>query len=93
MKVDMSLEESCFGTITVGERGQIVIPSDARKKLGINPGDKLIIGRHPVANGLVIFKIDSMRNFFRFMLDDLARLEHITDAVSEEASDKPSQEA
>ncbi len=32
-----------FGSVTVGERGQIVIPQKARKVFGINPGDQLLI--------------------------------------------------
>ncbi len=32
-----------FGIVTVGERGQIVIPKEARKTLNIKKGDKLII--------------------------------------------------
>lgn len=30
-------------TVTVGEKGQIVIPKQARDVFGINPGDTLII--------------------------------------------------
>ena len=32
-----------FGTAKVGERGQIVIPRDARALFGIRPGDTLLI--------------------------------------------------
>ena len=32
-----------FGTVQVGERGQIVIPKDARALFGIRPGDTLLI--------------------------------------------------
>jgi AbrB family looped-hinge helix DNA binding protein len=32
-----------FGSTTVGERGQIVLPADLRKKFKINAGDKLIV--------------------------------------------------
>ena len=32
-----------FGTVKVGERGQIVIPKDARALFGIWPGDTLLI--------------------------------------------------
>ena len=32
-----------FGTGKVGERGQIVIPKDARALFGIRPGDTLLI--------------------------------------------------
>ena len=32
-----------FGSVLVGERGQIVIPKEAREKFKINSGDKLLI--------------------------------------------------
>ncbi len=32
-----------FGLVTVGEKGQIVIPAKARKMFDINPGDSLVV--------------------------------------------------
>lgn len=32
-----------YGAVTVGERGQIVIPAQARKLYHIKPGDKLVV--------------------------------------------------
>lgn len=32
-----------FGTVKVGERGQIIIPKDARELFGIQAGDTLIV--------------------------------------------------
>ena len=32
-----------YGTVTVSERGQIVIPANARKDFGIHTGDKLLL--------------------------------------------------
>ena len=32
-----------FGTARVGERGQIVIPKEAREMFGIEPGDLLVL--------------------------------------------------
>ena len=36
-----------FGTVTVGQRGQVVIPMKARKALGIKQGDQLIVMAGP----------------------------------------------
>lgn len=35
--------KSFYGTVTVSERGQIVIPANARKDFGIHTGDKLLV--------------------------------------------------
>ena len=32
-----------YGSVTVSERGQIVIPTDARKDFNISAGDKLLV--------------------------------------------------
>ena len=37
-----SQKQKIFGTVTVGERGQIVIPAELRKKFKVKPGDRLV---------------------------------------------------
>jgi len=32
-----------YGSVTVGERGQLVIPAELRKALRIKPGDQLMV--------------------------------------------------
>ena len=39
----MSKGNRIFGTAKVGDRGQIVIPKEARRFFGISPGDTLLI--------------------------------------------------
>ena len=55
--------EAFYGSATVGERGQVVIPADARTQLGIHAGDKVLIMRHPHHKGLMVFKVDAVREF------------------------------
>lgn len=56
--------DQCFyGSVTVGERGQIVIPAEARAELGIQPGDKLLVMRDPVKPGLVVCSFGVMNEF------------------------------
>ena len=50
-----------FGTAKVGERGQIVIPKEAREFFGIDPGDTLLIlGK--TETGLIVTKPDTLTN-------------------------------
>ena len=52
-----------FGTTRVGERGQIVIPKDAREQYNINPGDTLIVIGDEERRGLAIVKADFLESF------------------------------
>ena len=47
-----------FGVVTVGDKGQIVIPAEARKIFSIKTGDKLVV-LGDEAQGLAIIKTDS----------------------------------
>ncbi|MGN1081225.1 MAG: helix-turn-helix domain-containing protein [Acutalibacteraceae bacterium] len=49
-----------FGTVTVNERGQIVIPKKAREIFKINPGDDLIILGDD-SRGIALIKADDLR--------------------------------
>ena len=50
-----------FGTAKVGDRGQIVIPKEAREFFGIEPGDTLLIlGRSET--GLIVSKPETLNN-------------------------------
>lgn len=72
---DFCLKDNFFGAATVGERGQIVIPAEARKKYGIETGDKILIMGAPHKKGLMLVKIDAMREFMMTLLSDLQHLE------------------
>ena len=64
----MNCNDSFYGSVTIGERGQIVIPAEARTELGLQPGDKLLVLKHPVYQGLMICKIESLQS----MLDGIS---------------------
>ena len=50
-----------FGTAKVGDRGQIVIPKEAREFFGIQPGDTLLIlGKNET--GLIVTKPETLHN-------------------------------
>ena len=60
-----------FGAVTVGERGQIVIPKQARELFGIEPGDTmLVLGDEE--QGLAVLKADDFMDrvaLLRTMID------------------------
>lgn len=37
------IKGKAYGAVTVGERGQLVIPAELRKSLNINSGDQLMV--------------------------------------------------
>ena len=53
-----------FGTVRVGERGQIVIPKRCREVFDIKPGDTLLI-LGDEAQGIGIMKQDRMMDFIK----------------------------
>lgn len=61
-----------FGLVTVGERGQIVIPKDAREVFSISPGDKLLV-LGDEKQGIAIVKADAFQSFASFILDSLKK--------------------
>jgi AbrB family looped-hinge helix DNA binding protein len=64
-KENASIDQLFYGSVTLGERGQIVIPVEARHELGMVAGDKLLIIRHPDGNGLMLFKLEHARQFLK----------------------------
>lgn len=47
-----------YGSVTVGERGQVVIPAQARRDHDITPGDKLIVLGNP--DGIALIGADRL---------------------------------
>jgi AbrB family looped-hinge helix DNA binding protein len=60
-----------YGTVKVGDRGQIVIPSEARKDFNIRPGDLLLVVSGRNRRGIAIVKADTMREFASKVLKGL----------------------
>ena len=56
----MKKGQHIFGTVKVGERGQIVIPKEAREIFDINAGDTLLV-LGDEEQGIAIVKADVMK--------------------------------
>ena len=56
-----------FGIVKVGEKGQIVIPREARKIFNINPGDSLLV-LGDEKQGIAIMKPEVLQEFANLIL-------------------------
>lgn len=56
MGMPASTNKKLYGTATVGSKGQVVIPAEAREELGIEPGDRLYVLGAMHAGGIVLLK-------------------------------------
>jgi AbrB family looped-hinge helix DNA binding protein len=61
--------EPVIGSTKVGERGQIVIPGEIRKKCGIEAGDTMIVMAKPGPGGwnIMMMKASAMAEFLDHM--------------------------
>lgn len=57
-----------FGTVKVGEKGQIVIPKEARVIFNIKPGDSLIV-LGDESQGIAIVKTEILEEFAKGILN------------------------
>ena len=63
-----------FGTAKVGDRGQIVIPKEARELFNIQPGDTLlIVGEEDT--GLIISRPDVLNTIANQMFENVKKEE------------------
>ena len=59
-----------FGTAKVGDRGQIVIPKEARQVFGIAPGDTLLI-LGDEENGILVTKPEVLNDVARKIFETM----------------------
>jgi len=76
-ELERELGTEFYGSVTLGERGQVVIPAQARKELGIEPGDKLLV--HAAGSGHAIVLIPAKR-----LMAMMRKLEELTEESDSE---------
>ncbi len=77
-----------YGAVTVSDRGQVVIPAEARRDLGIEVGEKLLVVGGP-AGGLLFLRASVVSRFLaewtdlaRHMLSELEEVEQTDEGTS-----------
>lgn len=67
----MYKNDKMYGTTSLGARGQVVIPAEARKDLDLHPGDKLVVmGKMGKALGLV--KAEAMQEIVAMIMEKIS---------------------
>ena len=65
-----------YGTATIGERGQIVIPAELRKALNIKSGDQLIVFAKPERRVISLIPSKDFSKFLERASKLISKLEH-----------------
>ncbi len=67
-------QKKLFGTATVGTKGQVVIPVEARAELGIKTGDKLYVVGTPKHGIVGLIPEASMEQFIQHLNQQIETL-------------------
>jgi AbrB family looped-hinge helix DNA binding protein len=78
-----------LGTTSMGERGQVVIPAEAREELGIQPGEKFVVFGDARRGTVILVKSEIMNKFANFFFNKSKRFEK----MAKEIFDKTEAEA
>jgi bifunctional DNA-binding transcriptional regulator/antitoxin component of YhaV-PrlF toxin-antitoxin module len=66
-----------FGSAVVSPRGQIVIPVSARRELGIDSADTLLVCGPPHGQGLLLIKVDAVEQMLSMLGEQLTNFENM----------------
>ena len=62
--------KNIWGSVALGDRGQIVIPKTARDRFGLKPGDRLIVASDE--NGIALLPAEIFESMLRVFRDSIA---------------------
>ena len=75
-----------YGSVTVGERGQVAIPAEARREQDITPGGKLLAFSGPDGRALVFVKAEFVTEFITGVTQMVSQVEHVLKTDTAEQS-------
>jgi len=65
-------DRKLYGTATVGTKGQIVIPADAREEMGIKSGDRLYVVGKPDGGFVGLLKEETLERMVQQLSEQVA---------------------
>lgn len=75
----MFKDKKFFGSTTLGKKGQIVIPSEARKNLKLEDGDKLLV--FGFGDMLAFSKISQLEKLAEHLSKHLSSIKEVIDKI------------
>ncbi len=73
-----------YGSTTVGERGQVVIPAEARRDFKITPSTKLLVFGHRKHGGLMLTRAETVSEFIDMANVMIENLEKLRESLAKE---------
>ncbi len=76
MKIKSEEEHKFYGTTSIGKKGQMVVPIEARRSLNVKEGEKLLVfgmGRDMIA----VMKLSQIEEFASMLSKKLKAIESI----------------
>ena len=70
-------DKKLLGTATVGTKGQVVIPADARDELGIESGDRLYVVGSVEKKWVGFIKEEQFRELLNHLTDNIEQYKDI----------------
>lgn len=81
-----------LGTTSMGERGQIVIPREAREELDIKPGEKFIVFGNKRKGAVILVKAEMFNKFADFFMSASKKFESMAQAIFDKNTTIPEEE-
>ena len=76
-----------YGTATIGTKGQIVIPAEAREDLGFKAGDKVVVIGIKEHGMVGICNLETVEQMFNQMSARLETIRQVIDKTKEEVKE------
>lgn len=72
-------DKKLYGTATVGTKGQVVIPAEAREILGIAPGDRLYVVGSKQGKWVGLIQEEQLRSIIEQLSDNIELYKDVLD--------------
>ena len=76
-----------FSITTIGERGQVVIPKDAREALQLSAGEKLVVLPSRRGNGILLMKEENIKQIAQQMSEKANHISQKSKQLQEKLHD------